>query len=143
MAQQPSMATMHDILSGCISQDNSTRQQAEQALAAAGKKKQLIPAVLECLARSNDDAVRPVESCTALAFCSLLLRQMGAPLGCMTVVPRRQCSSVSLLCAACLLIETCPASCTQVAGEVPSMRTLQEKSTVDLHCLLFMMVCTI
>ena len=54
------MATMHDILSGCISQDNTTRQQAEHALAAAGKKKQLIPAVLECLARSNDDAVRPV-----------------------------------------------------------------------------------
>eukprot|EP00891_Asterochloris_glomerata_P009671 jgi/Astpho2/9671/e_gw1.00146.14.1_t len=49
---------MHDILSGCISQDNNTRQQAEQALAAAGKKKQLIPAVLECLARSNDDAVQ-------------------------------------------------------------------------------------
>ena len=71
------MATMHDILSGCISQDNSTRQQAEQALAAVGKKKQLIPAVLECLARSNDDAVRPVESCMALA-CTLLQRQMRA-----------------------------------------------------------------
>ena len=71
------MATMHDILSGCISQDNNTRQQAEHALTAAGKKKQLIPAALECLARSNDDAVRPLESCKALA-CTLLLRTKHA-----------------------------------------------------------------